>query len=176
MSDSHTFVCYAREDADFVRAMAADLRGRALPIWLDADIPPGVDWDRTIDERLRSCGRFLIVLSPAAVASTEVRGELRVALTLGKPIVPLLYEPCEVPRQLQNLQYLDFTTPADRADYGRVAAALSSLPAAPAGAPNREAAVGRALRIRHDYLDDVRNEVAGRLAQALRKGALNVRH
>jgi TIR domain len=174
MSDSHTFVCYAREDADFVRVMVADLRERGLPIWLDADIVPAADWDRTIDERLRACARFLIVLSPPAVASTEVRGELRVALTLGKPIVPLLYEPCDIPRQLQNLQYLDFTTAADRADYSRVAAALWSLPLAEATATQRGARAGRALRNRRDYLDDLRSEVGGRLAQAFRKGALNV--
>jgi hypothetical protein len=174
MSDNHTFVCYAREDADFVRLMVADLRERGLSIWLDSDIVPAADWDRTIDERLRACARFLIVLSPAAVASTEVRGELRVALTLGKPIAPLLLEPCDVPRQLQNLQYLDFTTAADRADYGRVAAALSSLPLAGANTTRRDPPAGRALRNRRDYLDDLRTEVTGRLAQALRKGALNV--
>src|SRR5262245_50017405 len=67
MSDTHTFVCYAHENADFVRALTADLKARGLPIWLDADIAPGVDWDRTIDERLRACLVFLIVLSPAAV-------------------------------------------------------------------------------------------------------------
>jgi hypothetical protein len=50
------------------------------------------------------------VLSPAAVVSQEVRGELRTALDLRKRIVPVLHEPCEIPRQLKLIERLDFTS------------------------------------------------------------------
>src|SRR5262245_21347444 len=107
--DGHTFIAYAREDSEFVLDLADDLRARGLVVWLDVDIPPAADWDRTIDDSLRRCGRVLIVLSPESVASAEVRGELRSALNLGKPVLPLLLRPCDIPRQLQNVQYLDFS-------------------------------------------------------------------
>ncbi len=175
MTGHHTFVCYARENGDFVHALAADIRARGLPLWLDTDIVPGEDWDRAIDDHLRTCGRFLVVLSPAAVASTEVRGELRLALTLGKLILPVLYEPCSIPRQLQNLQYLDFSTGSDRAGgYDSIAALLTSPPHAEARTPRGDVRPGRALRNRHDYLDDAKNEIVGRLAQSLNPGTLNV--
>ena len=98
MTAGHTFVCYARENSDFVRALTISLRERGVQMWLDADIPAGADWDSAIDEHLRTCTRVVIILSPAAVASNEVRGELRAALNLSKTIVPVLYQPCAIPR------------------------------------------------------------------------------
>jgi hypothetical protein len=88
-------------------------------VWLDLwDIRMGEDWDRTIDAALTGCATFLIVLSPDAVRSDEVRGELRSALNDGKHIIPVLYRPCDIPRQLQNTQYLDV------ADAGEISEAL----------------------------------------------------
>jgi formylglycine-generating enzyme required for sulfatase activity len=122
----HVFICYAREDQDFVLKLATNLKARGAPVWLDQwDIPPGADWDRTIDEALDGCARFLIVLSPA-VDSLEVRGELHAALKKNKPIVPVLYRPCNVPRQLLPIQYVDFTAhgPDDETALRQVTRAL----------------------------------------------------
>jgi formylglycine-generating enzyme required for sulfatase activity len=126
MSD-HVFICYAREDQDFVLKLAANLKERGARVWLDQwDIPPGDDWDLTIDNALYDCAQFLIVLSPAAVASGEVRGELRTALNQNKPIVPLLYQTCRIPRRLQLIQHVDFTScgPDDGAALRQVLRAL----------------------------------------------------
>ncbi len=123
----HVFLCYARQDEDFVLKLAANLKQRGAPIWLDQwDIPPSADWDLTIDDALYDCARFLIVLSPAARASREVRGELRTALDEDKPIVPVLYQACRVPRQLRLIQHVDFTSsgPDDEALLGQVLRAV----------------------------------------------------
>jgi len=107
----HVFICYARQDQEFVLKLAANLKERGVPVWLDQwDIPASADWDLTIDDALYDCARFLIVLSPAARASREVRGELRTALDEDKPIVPVLYQTCRIPRQLRLIQYVDFTS------------------------------------------------------------------
>jgi hypothetical protein len=46
----HVFVCYAREDLDFVLKLAAELKDRGVPVWLDQwDIPHGANWNRTRD-------------------------------------------------------------------------------------------------------------------------------
>jgi hypothetical protein len=104
------FVCYARKDEQFVLRLAASLQKRGCALWVDKwDIPPGADWDRTVDEALRSCWQFLFILSPNAVNSPEVRGELRTALDLHKYIVPVLYQVCDIPRQLLTTQYADFS-------------------------------------------------------------------
>lgn len=83
---NHVFICYAREDQEFALALASRLKDRGAPIWLDQwSIQPGEDWDQAIDKALDECAQFLIVWSPQANASREVRGELRLALNANKP-------------------------------------------------------------------------------------------
>src|SRR5689334_2077695 len=112
MSDS-VFICYARLDQDRVLQLAQALEERGITIWMDQwRIAAGANWDRAIDDAIGACSRFLIALSPAAVASEdagEIGGELRRALDLRKDVVPVLLEPCEIPRQLLNVQYVDIS-------------------------------------------------------------------
>jgi hypothetical protein len=124
----HVFVCYARDDEGFVLDLTAKLKEGGIPIWIDQnDIPPGANWDKAIDQALHECASFLIVLSPASVQSGEVTGELRTALDERKPIVPVLLEECPIPRQLKNIQYVDFTSgdPEDEDALKEVTAALA---------------------------------------------------
>ena len=87
-----TFISYAREDQAFVLELATRLKQREAPVWLDQwDILPGADWDQSIEAALHQCDRFIIVLSPAAVSSIQVRGELQTALDENKLVVPVLY-------------------------------------------------------------------------------------
>jgi hypothetical protein len=123
----HIFICYARKDARFVLRLAARLKARGVPVWLDQwDIKGGMDWEQSVDSALHNCAQFLIVLSPVAVASNEVRGELRTALDKKKPIVPVLHQSCEIPRQLRLIQYIDFSGcgPDDVATLDRLVRAL----------------------------------------------------
>ncbi len=171
----HTFVCYARADSSFVLPLTIYLRARGIPIWIDADISPGADWDRIIDEQLRTCSSFLFVMSPAAAASAEVRGELRTALNQAKPIIPVLYQPCEIPRQLLNLHYLDFSSATDvNASRDALADVLESTNRDFARRDIRPLLDGRYWRNRRDFLEDVQIEAAGRSAQSLAAGRLTV--
>ncbi len=109
--EQFTFVCYAREDQSFVRELASELKAKGIRVWVDQlDIRVGENWDKKIDEALYGCNQFLIVLSPTAVDSTEVRGELRTALDENKRIVPVIYQTCRVPRQLRSIQHIDFSS------------------------------------------------------------------
>jgi len=107
---NHVFVCYAREDEQFVLRLAGHLKAQGVLVWLDRwGIPGGANWQRSIDKAIQDCAKFLIVLSPAAVDSEEVEGELRTALDDQKPVVPVLYQPCRIPLRLRSRQYIDFT-------------------------------------------------------------------
>jgi formylglycine-generating enzyme required for sulfatase activity len=122
MSD-HVFFCYVREDEQFVLQLAGNLRVKGVPIWLDQwNIPPGADWDRSIDDAIYNCADFIIILSPQALESTEVRGELRTALDEKKHIIPVIRYACRVPRQLRTIQYIDFSSrdPDDQAALTRL--------------------------------------------------------
>jgi len=104
------FLAYSHQDEAFAHRLAANLRDQGVALWVDRwDIQPGTDWDQAIDDAAYDCGRFLIVLSPTAVRSPDVRGELRIAIAERKPIIPVLYRACRIPRQLQLVQYVDFT-------------------------------------------------------------------
>jgi hypothetical protein len=123
----HVFICYAREDENFVLKLAENLKRHGVRVWLDQwDIPPGADWDEAIDEAISKCAQFLIVLSQAAKESPEVKGELHAALSRKKPILPVLYRTCSIPRQLLTTHYVDFTARGldDGAALGKVLDAL----------------------------------------------------
>src|SRR5205823_5413664 len=116
-----------RKDEGFVLALARLLRERSVSLWLDQwDIQASADWDRSIDQALDACAQMLIVLSPNAEASQEVRGELRFALDKSKRITPVLYVPGWIPRQLRIIQFMDFTSgdPHDAAKLDQLARIL----------------------------------------------------
>ena len=127
MGDS-VFVSYARLDQDFVLQLAQALKEHGVSIWIDQwNIPAGADWNRSIDDAIRNSNQFLIVLSPAATASEtggEVGGELRRALEQHKKIVPILYQPCEIPRQLLEIESADFSGGLNEALVDRLAGEL----------------------------------------------------
>lgn len=103
-----TFVSYAREDAEFVLQLAADLRQAGVNIWLDQlDIPFGARWDRAVEQALEECPQMLVILSPDAVTSDNVLDEVHHALGLGRTVIPALYRECKVPYRLSRLQRID---------------------------------------------------------------------
>jgi GTPase SAR1 family protein len=159
-SSGHTFVCYARYDEGFVMKLAAALRDRGVPIWIDQwSIEAGADWSRSIDAGLNACANFLIVLSPEAVASDEVRGELHVALNAHKHVIPVLHRPCEVPRQLLIRQRVDFTQSTEVSE-----ASLDVLVRALRGErKGREVSPTSDRIARQTLLQDVRSEARERL-------------
>jgi hypothetical protein len=184
-----TFISYAREDAAFALSLAEGLRARGLALWVDLwNIETGADWDAAIDRGLHGCANFLIILSPDAVTSKEVRAELRTALNNRKQIFPVLYRQCEVPRQLLNVQYLDVSDSGVVTDaaFDHLARALrESAPANPpearrdSGAESKPMSPAsrpipylsrRELLNRRDVLDDVKSEAVNRLGQSLPAG------
>ena len=114
-SVKRTFVSYAHEDTAIVLPVASALQDRGLSVWVDKwDIVSGADWDASIDAALADCDVMLIHLSPRAIQSNEVRGELFECLKREKVILPVLIEECAIPRQLLSTHMFDLT--ANRSD------------------------------------------------------------
>ena len=104
------FLSYAREDAEFVLRLAKDLRVGGAGVWVDQlDISPGQRWDRAVEDALAKCLELVVVLSPAAVESTNVMDEVSLALEDGKTVVPVLHSQCKVPFRLRRLRYVDLS-------------------------------------------------------------------
>src|SRR5262245_33503265 len=103
------FFSYARADKDFVLKLADDLRSHGINLWLDQlDIPGGVRWDDAVEDALHASPCLLVVLSPASVASDNVKDEISFGLENRKTIVPILHKECAIPLRLQRFQYIDF--------------------------------------------------------------------
>jgi len=109
------FLCYARVDGEhFARELHRRLREEQFNAWLDQiDIPPGFDWDEEIDQALEAAAAILVVLTPGAVISRLVKCEWQKALNRLTPVVPLVVRPCEIPRILEVLHYLNFAEDAE---------------------------------------------------------------
>jgi serine/threonine protein kinase len=100
------FLSYAREQGGYVHDLARRLRSVGISVWLDQDIEPGTNWDRSVEEALRRADSMLVIMSPAAVRSETVTDEWSYFVDAGKPVYPAVYEPCELPLRLRRRQYI----------------------------------------------------------------------
>jgi len=106
-----TFISYSRINKDFALQLAKEMKSDGFLVWLDQlDIPTGARWDNELEKALEECGIFLLILTPASIASENVKDEIGYAIDNGKRILPILLENCNVPLRLRRFQYIDFTT------------------------------------------------------------------
>jgi len=106
-----TFISYSRVNKEFAVKLAKELRADGYSIWLDQlDIPTGARWDNELEEALEECEIFLLILTPAAISSENVKDEIGYAIDNRKRILPVLLENCNVPLRLRRFQYVDFTS------------------------------------------------------------------
>ncbi len=103
------FFSYSREDGEFAKKLAADLKSAGANVWMDQlDIEPGMRWDDAISQALESSPRVLVILSPASAKSENVSDEVSFALSKTKQIIPVLFRDCDVPFRIARLQHVDF--------------------------------------------------------------------
>jgi len=110
------FISHSTDNDDFVTQLAADLRAAGLQTWVDHEnIKPADDWDETVEAALEATGALIVVLTPRATRSQNVKVEWSFFLDLGKPIYPVLLETCKVPFRLRLHQHVDFSRDPDDA-------------------------------------------------------------
>jgi len=118
------FVSHSTSDNEFGLRLADDLRAALgadeSSVWYDAagGLQAGDVWLEQIAAELSDRDVFVLILSPAALASPWVQDELRMAWKQknaadggGKTIIPVLYQPCAVPEYLATIQYVSFLAP-----------------------------------------------------------------
>lgn len=110
------FISHSHEDKPTARDIAEALRKKGVDAWFDEwEINPGDSLVQKIfEEGLKDCELFLILLSPASVASAWVRHELDSAiiqrLSGATRVIPIVVISCEIPVALRPLLRLDLTT------------------------------------------------------------------
>ena len=112
---NHHFISYSPADAqDFAFTLCDQLTAGppSFPVWLDKrELQPGEDWDEQIVDAIRTCDSLIFVMTPDSVAPNSVcKNEWSRALKYKKSIIPLKLNPTvEIPFQLENRQWLDFS-------------------------------------------------------------------
>lgn len=107
--EGQIFISYARKDSEYVYTLAKELRQIGLDIWIDQDIEPGSNWDKTIEDALRDSEKMLLIVSPASMLSENVQDEWSYFLEEGKPVFPFIHQDCEMSFRLRRRQYITST-------------------------------------------------------------------
>ncbi|HEY5622533.1 MAG TPA: toll/interleukin-1 receptor domain-containing protein [Gammaproteobacteria bacterium] len=104
------FFSYSRTDSDFVLKLARRLQEKGVNVWLNQIcIDAGEHWDSAVERALKTSESLIVVLSPRSVSSADVLDEVTYGLSEKKAIIPVLYEPCDIPLRLRRINYVDFT-------------------------------------------------------------------
>ncbi len=83
------FISYSSKNKTTALAMCHVLEQHRVKCWMaPRDIPPGEDYGDVIDEAIIACRVFVIIFSEPAAVSPWVKGELNLAFTEQKHIVP----------------------------------------------------------------------------------------
>jgi formylglycine-generating enzyme required for sulfatase activity len=102
------FISYSRDDKQYVHELAEAFKEETQhDVWLDRRLVGADRWWDTILDEIERCECFIVILTPRCVTSIFCNAELGYALELGKPILPLLMKPTDIPPSLRSIQYID---------------------------------------------------------------------
>jgi len=120
MANKKLFLSYSRRDTEYVSSLVESLRKQGFDVWFDKNIRTGTDWDSTIEEEIKKADALVLVLSQTSVDSDNVKDEMSYAIGLGKEVIPIKIEECDVPMRLGRKQFVDFTLMGHEAGFERL--------------------------------------------------------
>ncbi|MEQ1619314.1 MAG: toll/interleukin-1 receptor domain-containing protein [Terricaulis sp.] len=100
------FISYNRGELARARLLGEALWKVGFNVWFDLAIPPGDNFSRAINERVRAAHAVLVCWSPAAASSQWVHAEALVGFDR-KVLVPALLESCTVPTPFNSVHHED---------------------------------------------------------------------
>lgn len=129
------FVSYSRANKAAVDELVRRFPRLGYQGWVDSELHGGQSWWEVILGQIADCDAFVAVVSRDSLNSEACQKELKWALDLGKPVLPVAVEKAEhlvqaLPRELATLQIVDWTEPSPDAAI-ELAGALMNLPPAP---------------------------------------------
>ncbi|MBE2272150.1 MAG: toll/interleukin-1 receptor domain-containing protein [Anaerolinea sp.] len=104
---SHIFLSYSKVDIEFARHVRQLLEDSGFSVWMDeTSLVPSDRWWSAIEQNIRTCAAFVVIMSPDGQTSRWVERELLLAerKDVDKPVFPVLYKG-EVWARLADLQY-----------------------------------------------------------------------
>lgn len=87
------FISYSHDNTEFARKLVRAVENRGFDAWIDEeDIPKASEWREDIRAGIEGAEAFLFIISPSSVMSPECGKEIQLAVTLGKRIIPVVYQ------------------------------------------------------------------------------------
>jgi hypothetical protein len=106
---SSVFVSYSHDDIELIQPVVGMLRALIGLVFQDiTGITPGKKWREEIEKAVVSCDLVVLFWCVHSATSTEVESEYRLALSVGKDILPVLLDGTPVPDSLSRFQLVDF--------------------------------------------------------------------
>lgn len=111
---SRAFISYSTKDKEYVNNIKKYLKknDNIDSFWIaEEKVRRGQNWEREISTALRECDYFIIIMSPNAAKSKEVKAEVNYAFRhKSDKIIPIMIKKCDpdsISYKLGSLQYLD---------------------------------------------------------------------
>jgi hypothetical protein len=107
------FISYSRQDTETVDTIVSRLKRDGFEVWIDrANIKGGDLWTVAIVEAIDTADSFVLMLSPSATTSDNVRKEVQLAQDAKRRLFPLVILAVTLPAQfryqLAGIQMIDF--------------------------------------------------------------------
>ena len=153
------FISYARKDRAAAETLRHDLERARRSVWLDDELTGGQAWWETILGQIRSCELFVFALSPDSLRSKACQSELRYAIELKRPLLPVMVRTVSVqlaPAAIADTQIIDYT---ERTADSAVAliTAVANHPPAPALPEQLPAAPPPPLSYMNPYREQIQS-------------------
>lgn len=104
------FISYTRTDQDQLLPLVKLLEDGGYEVWYDSRrLVAGTEWDTAIRSAIQTCNVVLFLITPESIHSEWCTWEITEAQRLGKPVVPVVLEPTELPPHLQKIHFVDLS-------------------------------------------------------------------
>src|SRR3954447_14640090 len=98
----YVFISYASVDRDQVMHIVEVLQRAGVAVWIDFDnIAAGANYGLEIVQAIEGCSAFMLMCTPAAISSRNVRQEIQIAWKADRRYLPLLLQPTTFTKELE---------------------------------------------------------------------------
>lgn len=94
----NVFISYAKADSQIAEKVADGLKRSGFSVWYDAALLPGTLWSDAVSQALRKSDAMVVIVTPNAAQSEQIRSEINYALSslaFKNRLIPVVVGPPE---------------------------------------------------------------------------------
>jgi len=126
----YIFISYSHADMKEVFRIIKQLNSSRYRIWFDEGIEPGNEWPEVVGRAVLECSQFIVLMSPTAAESRNVRNEINLATSADKNIIVIYLKSTPLSEglllQIGTVQYYNKFEMADKEFMDKLKRVLSN--------------------------------------------------